>query len=34
MSLISHNSDAEACFPVYGSQIVSEQDGSVGENWH
>lgn len=34
MSLISHNPDAEAFLLVYGSKILSEQEGSAGEKWH
>lgn len=31
MSMISHNPDAEDFLLVYGSQILSEQEGSAGE---
>ena len=31
MSMTSHSPDAEAFLMVYGSQILSEQEGSAGE---
>lgn len=34
MSLISPNPDPEAFLQVYGSKILSEQEGSAGEKWH